>query len=126
MNNELKHVGVLGMRWGRRSGSSESGSINFGRQHRRLGKAVATNKRDIADLRKHGYKEEAKGLAANSKAMERKMAKIRAKKMSDIKTGEWGTGKKVVVGTLVGMGTLALINNLSTIGYVIMKGSGVR
>jgi hypothetical protein len=122
-NNELKHVGVLGMHWGSRRGSGTN--INFGGRHKRLGKAIGQNKKDIADLRKHGYKEEAKGLAGNNKAMAKKMAQIRAKKMHDLKTGEWSSGKKAVVGALVGVAAYSLTKFIAEGGAMrlLMKGA---
>lgn len=68
---DLKHFGVLGMKWGVR-------------RHRR---AASVARKDAADLRKHGFTKEAAALDKNASALEKKIgikeAKIKSKQ-SDI------------------------------------------
>jgi len=78
-NNDLKHVGVLGMKWGRRRASSAA-------------KATA---RDAASLRAHGYKKEAEAVqkvsdAQRKKAEEydRKIKEVQGKKLSPESAGK--------------------------------------
>lgn len=55
----LQHWGIKGMRWG----------------VRRTEKALAANKRDVADLKKHGYKKEAEAVAKVGQKLQAKLDK---------------------------------------------------
>ena len=56
-NDELKHVGVLGMRWGHRRGGGLVGAIQRS--------AAKAQKKDVADLRKAGMNDLADAVAKN-------------------------------------------------------------
>lgn len=74
--DELKHYGIQGQKWGIRRWQNADGSFNeegkkrYGRigkgirnaNQRRLQSAYNASMQDAADLRKHGYKEEAKAV----------------------------------------------------------------
>ena len=62
-NKELKHVGVLGMKWGRRRG-----------------RAADAADRDAASLRKAGYHKEAAALTENARRLRAKQTEIDNKK----------------------------------------------
>lgn len=100
-NDELRHFGVMGMRWGRRRAQS----------------AAKAQSRDAADLRKHGFKKEAaavqknankertKALSLDKRIKAKELAlksarKLKRQRISEIKSRPvaWG---RVLVSTLL-------------------------
>lgn len=91
-SNELYHHGILGQRWGTRNGppypldasdhsasekkagwkKSLAGGSSF--RTRRLEKASAANKRDVEDLRAHGYSKEADAVSKVGDKINKKLA----------------------------------------------------
>lgn len=57
VRNELYHHGILGQKWG----------------VRRTESALAANRKDVADLRKHGYAKEAEAVEQVGKKMQAKL-----------------------------------------------------
>ena len=64
--SEIKHFGVLGMRW----------------NVHRLNSAIKTQKKDAADFRKHGMNDHAKAIDANVKRMQIAKTKIEKSKVT--------------------------------------------
>ena len=112
-NDELKHVGVMGMRWGMRRAQSAS-------------RATA---RDAASLTKHGYKKEGAAVQKVSDAQRKKaehlnakIKEVKSRKMKDVKGWDsWGTGKKVLVVTIGSIGMLKLADMAAGTAYILGK-----
>lgn len=92
MSDYLIHYGVKGMKWGVRKQRPTSG-------HSRLHRAYKAQMRDAADLRKHGYTEEAKAVEKVAQNTKRKIEKKEAKRSS----GGMSTGKKAAIAAGVGI-----------------------
>lgn len=92
MSDYLIHYGIKGMKWGVRKARPTSG-------HSRLHRAYNAQMRDAADLRKHGYNEEAKAVEKVAQNTKRKIEKKEAKRSA----GGMSTGKKVAIAAGVGV-----------------------
>lgn len=107
-NDELRHFGVMGMRWGRRRAQS----------------AAKAGSRDAADLRKHGFKKEAAAVQKNANK-EKKLAskldrqikakqlalktakKLKQQRISEIKSRPISWGRVLISTALIGpLGTV--------------------
>lgn len=101
MSDYLIHYGIKGMKWGVRKARPTSG-------HSRLHRAYNAQMRDAADLRKHGYNEEAKAVEKVAQNTKRKIEKKEAKSSSS----GMSTKKKVAIAAGVGIavaGTLLAV-----------------
>ena len=109
MNDELKHVGILGMKWGRRQGPKLSGAAKV---KARSTKSLKKDREKIAEY--------------NAKIRAAKVRKISKKKLNQVRDEEyktWSLGKKVAATGLATVGMYAVLKFVSEGGAakLIMK-----
>ena len=133
-NDELYHHGILGQKWGTRNGppypldagdhsaaekkagytksiKGNSGSNKSSFRTRRLEKAVEANKRDVADLRKHGFHKEADAVAKVGEKNQQKLNKSRERDANGL-TDE----QKAKLKTAAKIGAAAAVTGLAAYG----------
>ena len=110
MNSELKHYGVLGMRWGRRSGGSTTSS--------KTKKASKENKKKASEMSDSELREK-----VNRLQMEQQYSKLSS---NNVNKGKQFIDKVIKTGTTVAAVTttgITIYNNAGKIKDIIEKHS---
>ena len=141
-DNILSHVGVLGMRWGRRRAKQNaylerhgipqpknnlSKYKDFPKKINDARKASAKKalEKDIADLDKHGMKDHADALRGNLKKMNEVKAKVEKVKVGDKKMS-YATQMKVTMTTAAVASAIGIIGTVLLSNYATKAGSYAR